>query len=67
MPLFDLSIRGVHSAMLNEEEVRQRLEQYRRDNPDDPAFTKVTVVEINESADRASVGTSRSVFEFIDE
>jgi hypothetical protein len=62
--LFDLGIRGEHSGPWNEDELRERLEAYRRDSPNDQAFSKVTVIEIPE---HGTAGTPRSVFDFIDD
>jgi hypothetical protein len=60
--LFDLGIRGDHTGPHTEGELRELLEQYRRDNPGDDTFARVVVVEIPE---HGTAGTVRSVFDFI--
>jgi hypothetical protein len=64
VPVFDLGIRGEHSGPWDEAELKERLEAYRQQNPDDPGFTKVTVVEIPE---QGTAGTPRSAYDFVDD
>jgi hypothetical protein len=62
--LFELQIHGTPSGLYEEDGLRQRLEEYRRDNPRDPRFAGVVVIEIPTARRPA---TRRSVFDFIEE
>jgi hypothetical protein len=64
MRLFDLAIQGEHSGPHTTNEIVELLERYRRDHPEDDQFSKVQVIEIPE---HGTVGTERSVFDFIPE
>ncbi len=64
MALFSIRIGDDDHGLYDEAELPDALRRYREENPDDPEFRRVQVWEM---PPHATVGTPRSVWDFLDE